>query len=128
MLRRLLEAKTGDRKRIVFIDELPWLDTRGSNLVSALEHFWNDWATTQHDLVLIVCGSATSWITNKILKNRGGLHIGRKTFIVNALSLGVPPNVVMKWTGHSDYKSMKPYIDIVDSVKADAMARFNGLL
>lgn len=57
-----------------------------------------------------------------------GTHIGRKTFIVNALSLGVPPNVVMKWTGHSDYKSMKPYIDIVDSVKADAMARFNGLL
>lgn len=62
------------QKRIVFIDELPWLDTRGSNLVSALEHFWNDWAATQHDLVLIVCGSATSWITNKILKNRGGLH------------------------------------------------------
>ena len=74
MLRRLLEAKKGEEKRIVFIDELPWLDTRGSNLVSALEHFWNDWAVTQHDLVLIVCGSATSWITNKILKNRGGLH------------------------------------------------------
>ena len=74
MLRRLLEAKKKEGKFIVFIDELPWLDTRGSNLVSALEHFWNDWAATQHDLVLIVCGSATSWITNKILKNRGGLH------------------------------------------------------
>ena len=57
-----------------------------------------------------------------------GTHTGRKTFIVNALSLGVAPNVVMKWTGHSDYKAMKPYIDIVDSVKADSMTKFNGLL
>lgn len=57
-----------------------------------------------------------------------GTHTGRKTFIVNALSLGVPPNIVMKWTGHSDYKAMKPYIDIVDSVKADSMTKFNGLL
>lgn len=57
-----------------------------------------------------------------------GTHTGRKTFIVNALSLGVPPDVVMKWTGHSDYKAMKPYIDIVDSVKADSMTKFNGLL
>ena len=57
-----------------------------------------------------------------------GTHTGRKTFIVNALSLGVAPNVVMKWTGHSDYKAMKPYIDIVDSVKADSMTKFNSLL
>lgn len=73
-LRQLLEEKKTDGKRIVFIDELPWMDTRGSNLTSALEHFWNDWAVTQNDLVLIVCGSATSWMTGKILKNRGGLH------------------------------------------------------
>lgn len=47
-----------------------------------------------------------------------GTHTGRRTFIVNALSLGIPPNVVMKWTGHNDYQSMKPYIDIVDSIRA----------
>ena len=47
---------------------------------------------------------------------------------VNALSLGIPPNVVMKWTGHSDYSSMKPYIDIVDDIKATSMTKFNGLL
>lgn len=74
MLRDLLEQVHIKGKRVVFIDELPWMDSRGSNLVSALEHFWNDWAVTQNDLILIVCGSATSWITKKILKNRGGLH------------------------------------------------------
>ncbi len=57
-----------------------------------------------------------------------GTHTGRRTFIVTSLSLGIPPNVVMKWTGHSDYKSMKPYIDIVDSIKASSMKKFNGLL
>ena len=57
-----------------------------------------------------------------------GTHTGRRTFIVNALSLGIPPNVVMKWTGHNDYKSMKPYIDIVDDIKATSMTKFNGLL
>jgi len=57
-----------------------------------------------------------------------GTHTGRRTFIVNALSLGIPPNVVMKWTGHSDYKAMKPYIDIVDSIKAQSMTKFNNLL
>lgn len=57
-----------------------------------------------------------------------GTHTGRRTFIVNALSLGIPPNVVMKWTGHSDYKSMKPYIDIVDSIKVTSMSKFNQLL
>jgi len=57
-----------------------------------------------------------------------GTHTGRRTFIVNALSLGIPPSVVMKWTGHSDYKAMKPYIDIVDSIKAESMTKFNSLL
>ncbi|MBR6415297.1 MAG: phage integrase SAM-like domain-containing protein [Bacteroidales bacterium] len=57
-----------------------------------------------------------------------GTHTGRRTFIVTTLSLGIPPNVVMKWTGHSDYKSMKPYIDIVDSIKASSMTKLNGLL
>lgn len=52
-------------------------------------------------------------------------HTGRKTFICKALSLGIPPNVIMKWTGHSDYKAMKPYIDIADITKANAMSRFD---
>ena len=57
-----------------------------------------------------------------------GTHTGRRTFIVQALSMGISPNIVMKWTGHSDYKAMKPYIDIVDSIKAQSMTKFNSLL
>ena len=56
-----------------------------------------------------------------------GTHAGRRTFICNALALGIPPQVVMKWTGHSDYKAMKPYIDIADDIKANAMRKFNQL-
>ena len=56
-----------------------------------------------------------------------GTHTGRRTFIVNALSMGIAPNIVMKWTGHSDYKAMRPYIDIIDSFKADAMKKFDEL-
>ena len=54
-----------------------------------------------------------------------GTHSGRRTFICNALALGIPPQVVMKWTGHSDYSAMKPYIDIANSAKAEAMALFD---
>ncbi|WP_299099270.1 site-specific integrase [uncultured Alistipes sp.] len=54
-------------------------------------------------------------------------HAGRRTFICNALALGIPAEVVMKWTGHSDYKAMKPYIDIADEIKASAMDKFNTL-
>lgn len=54
-----------------------------------------------------------------------GTHTGRRTFICNALSLGIPPQIIMKWTGHSDYAAMRPYIDISDEVKSKAMRRFN---
>ena len=61
-------------KKVVFIDELPWFDTRNSQFLQALEHFWNNWASTRDDVILIACGSATSWIINKLLNNKGGLH------------------------------------------------------
>ena len=54
-----------------------------------------------------------------------GTHAGRRTFICNALALGIPAQVVMKWTGHSDYKAMKPYIKIVDKLKVAEMDKFN---
>ena len=56
-----------------------------------------------------------------------GTHVGRKSFICNGLALGVPVNVIMKWTGHSDYKAMKPYIDVADSIKAQYMEKFNNV-
>ena len=67
-------------KKVLFIDELPWMDTPKGNLIGALENFWNGWATArpEKDIVLIVCGSATSWISKKLLKDKGGLR-GRLT-------------------------------------------------
>ena len=54
-----------------------------------------------------------------------GTHTGRRSFICNALGMGISPNVIMKWTGHSDYKAMKPYIDVCDEIKAEAMKKFD---
>ncbi len=73
----LLEAWLGslpEGKKVVFIDELPWMDTVRSNFIRALDHFWNGWATARKDIVLIVCGSATSWIIDNVIMNYGGLH------------------------------------------------------
>lgn len=74
---RLLEqliAASRSRRKVIFIDELPWMDARNSKFVSALEHFWNGWASARKDIMLIICGSASSWIINKIFRNRGGLY------------------------------------------------------
>ena len=65
---------TNDEKKIVFIDELPWFDTPKSGFIPALEHFWNSWAATRNDILLITCGSAASWMINKLINNKGGLH------------------------------------------------------
>lgn len=70
----LLEHSKKRSKKVIFIDELPWLDTPRSGFISALEFFWNSWASSRPDILLIVCGSATSWMINKLIKNHGGLH------------------------------------------------------
>jgi len=73
MLRIFLQKNTA-RKKVVFFDELPWIDTPHSNFLSALEHFWNAWASARTDIVLVVCGSAASWMLSKLINNKGGLH------------------------------------------------------
>jgi uncharacterized protein len=70
---KLAEADTRPRK-VIFFDELPWFDTRGSDFLSALEHFWNSWASYRTDVLLIGCGSAASWMINQLIHNHGGLH------------------------------------------------------
>jgi len=71
------------KRKVVFIDELPWLATQKSDFVSALEHFWNSWGSGQPDLLLVVCGSATSWIIDNIIHDHGGLYgrVTRQLFI-----------------------------------------------
>ncbi len=73
MLRNYLQSSRLKRK-IIFIDELPWLDGAKSGFLSAFEYFWNAWASARTDIKLIVCGSATSWMINNLINNRGGLH------------------------------------------------------
>lgn len=67
-------AERSEPKKVIFLDELPWMDTHKSDFLPAFEHFWNNWASARKDILLIVCGSATSWIINKIVNNHGGLH------------------------------------------------------
>ncbi len=78
-LRKILEGTNVNRdmvsgRRVVFLDELPWMDTARSDFKSALDYFWNSWASSESDILLIVCGSATSWIINNIFNDRGGLY------------------------------------------------------
>lgn len=62
------------RKKIIFLDELPWLDNPNSMFIPALEHFWNSWASAREDIILAVCGSAASWMINQLINNTGGLY------------------------------------------------------
>ena len=74
MLRKYLETLKKEKPVLLFFDEMPWLDTRYSRFLKAFELFWNEWASKQDNLKLIVCGSATTWMTNTLLGNKGGLH------------------------------------------------------
>lgn len=71
---RLAIEKSKQKKKIIFIDELPWLDTPQSFFIPALEHFWNSWVSARKDVLLVVCGSAASWMIQKLINNKGGLH------------------------------------------------------
>lgn len=74
MLQSYLESLKGSENLVVFIDELPWLDTPNSRFIKALELFWNSWGSTCTRLKFFVCGSATTWMLSKIIGDRGGLH------------------------------------------------------
>lgn len=73
-LQKYLESLADKKRIVIFIDELPWMDTPKSNFIRALEFFWNSWAADRKGLKLVVCGSATTWMTNKLIGDKGGLH------------------------------------------------------
>jgi len=74
LLRRYLDQLPKDQKQVIFIDELPWMATPRSGFLTAFEAFWNGWGAGQSNLYLIVCGSATSWIVDNLIKDYGGLY------------------------------------------------------
>lgn len=73
-LRDYLQSVEGDTPLLVFLDELPWMDTPKGRFVKALEYFWNSWGAAQQRLKLIVCGSATTWMRENVLSDKGGLY------------------------------------------------------
>lgn len=72
-LSRALEKSPGHEKMVIFLDELPWLSSPRSGFITALGWFWNTWASQQH-VVVVICGSAASWMIKKVINDRGGLH------------------------------------------------------
>lgn len=74
MLEQFLEEKDNGQKQVVFLDELPWLDTPRAGFLTAFEGFWNNWGCHRSNLMVIVCGSANSWILDKLINNHGGLY------------------------------------------------------
>lgn len=111
MLEELLNSKEKKGKLVVFIDELPWLDTKKSLFITSFESFWNGWANGKNILV-IVCGSAISWMSNELMNNHGGLY-GRVTKEINVqpLSLGQSKELLEnKHIFFSDYDIVQSYM------------------
>ena len=73
-LTSLIESSAKKSKKVIFLDEISWMGNTTSAFVSALDHFWNRWIAFRDDVLLIVCGSATSWIIANIVNDTGGLH------------------------------------------------------
>ncbi len=77
-LEELMEGLPENKRKVIFIDEMPWIDTPQSEFVDALETFWNSWAARRRDILFVASGSSTSWMMDKLVENQGGLH-GRIT-------------------------------------------------
>lgn len=73
-LSNFLSPKLATERTVVFLDEFPWLNTHKSGFLAAFDHWWNSWGNNQPNLIVIICGSAASWMIQNIVNNKGGLH------------------------------------------------------
>lgn len=73
-LLKMVIKQSRQRRKVVFLDELPWMDTQKSEFLKAIDLFWNSWGCMQQNLLFIVCGSAASWMVKNIIRDKGGLH------------------------------------------------------
>ena len=128
-----LEDIDDNRKKTIFLDELPWLDTAKSDFMISLEHFWNSWATNRKDIVLITCGSAASWMINNLINNHGGLH-NRVTERMKIEPFSLKETELMLQSKHNvldRYQILQLYMVLggipyyLDAVKADKSAAQN---
>lgn len=86
LLEKLSDSKNQSKRILVYLDELPWLDTSKSNFIKAFESFWNGYGCAKNNFMLIVCGSANSWIQNNLINSHGGLY-ERVTYEIKYLLL-----------------------------------------
>lgn len=93
LLKAYLKTLPKGKKQVIFFDELPWISTNRSGFNQILAHLWNDYISKEKHFILVICGSATSWISQKILNDRGGfhnrvsLHLSLKPFTLNETRL-----------------------------------------
>ena len=73
-LKLYLNTLRGEKKKVVFLDEISWFETRRAGFLAALDNFWNQYCTKREDIILVICGSAASWIIKKVINDTGGLH------------------------------------------------------
>jgi len=73
-LKEFIESIKTDVKKVIFLDEIAWFETQKSGFLAALDKFWNQFCSKRTDIILVICGSAASWIINKVINNKGGLH------------------------------------------------------
>ena len=73
-LRAYIKPMSQETKKVIFLDELPWFETPKSGFLAAVDIFWNQFCTKRTDIVLVICGSAASWIIDRVVNDRGGLH------------------------------------------------------
>ena len=73
-LRERLDTLKNSKKKVIFFDELPWLDSRKSGFLSEFSYFWNTYISQRNDILVVICGSAASWIIDKVVNSKGGLH------------------------------------------------------
>jgi hypothetical protein len=73
-LEQYINTLKSKKKKVIFIDEFPWLDTSRSGFLPVFDNFWNSFATKRDDLVIVICGSAASYMIQNIIKSTGGLH------------------------------------------------------
>jgi uncharacterized protein len=112
MLQSYIRKKKVNRKKVIFLDEVPWIASQRSGFLTALDYFWNSYAAWTRDIVLVICGSAASWIINNVVRNRGGLH-NRLTKRIRLLPFTLPETkIFLKTNGitYTDYQLLQLYM------------------
>ncbi|MDR1795752.1 MAG: ATP-binding protein [Erysipelotrichaceae bacterium] len=112
LLSQQIALTESNQRKVIFLDEAPWLDTRRSGFIGALEYFWNAFASPRKDILLILCGSAASWMSKKLFQDRGGLHnrvTGR--ILLKPFTLGeVEAYLNAKGSGYQRYDIIECYM------------------